>query len=246
MQIIERQAALRHAQPAAARVGQRVLRESQRGMSLVAMMVAAAIGLFIAAAATQFFVGQVQSARRMALDARLHQDLRAAADLMSRDLRRAGYWQGALQTRESSAQTNPYARIELTGSPNARQARYSHSRDNVEDGLVGSHEAAGFRVEDDSLQALVGGRWQALTDPSVVQITHLAITAHAQTVSLGHLCTPACTDSDAACPRLTQRRLRIELAGRSASDPGMVRQLQTDVRVRNDDIGSPRCPEEPA
>jgi type IV pilus assembly protein PilW len=218
----------------------RAPRRSQQGLSLVEMMIGAVIGLIILAGATRLFVDHVQVNRRLMLEARLHQDLRAAADLMARSLRRAGYWQAALQASRDPTVSNPYRQIEPSTTV-AGQATYSHSRD-VEDGRVDRTEASGFRLSTDTLQMLIGGSWQSLTDPGVVRVTQLAVTPEELTVPLGHLCVPACLATDASCPRLHVRRYRIDLTGRATSDPLLTRELHTTVRVRNDDIGVARCP----
>ena len=72
-------------------------RRHSRGLSLVEMMVGIAVGLFIVAGASLVTVNQISDNRRLTLETQVQQDLRAAADLVARDLRRAGYW-GKAQT----------------------------------------------------------------------------------------------------------------------------------------------------
>ena len=67
----------------------------QRGLSLIELMIGITVALFIAAAGGSLLVGQLREHRALALEARLTQDLRTAADLITRDLRRAGYWGNA-------------------------------------------------------------------------------------------------------------------------------------------------------
>ena len=62
-------------------------------------MVGVAVGLFVAGGAAKLFVDNLSNNRRMLVETRINQDLRAATDLIARDLRRAGYWRNAhLQT----------------------------------------------------------------------------------------------------------------------------------------------------
>lgn len=213
-------------------------RRLQRGVSLVELMIATAVGLIVLAGATKLFVDHVQANRRALLEVRLHQDIRAATELMSRGLRRAGYWQAALEA--GPVTDNPYGQIQL-GSAAADQTVYSHSRE-VENGVVDPDELGGFQVDNGTLRMLLSGRWQALTDPAVVQVSRLAVTAEASAVPLGHLCVPACSAAQADCPRLQVRRYRISLTARSTTDPLLSRELHTTVRVRNDDLGTARCP----
>ena len=60
-----------------------------RGLSLIELMVGIAVGLFIVAAATVLVSGQLGENRRLMLDTQLQQDLRATADIITRELRRA-------------------------------------------------------------------------------------------------------------------------------------------------------------
>ena len=67
----------------------------QRGLSIVELLIGLAIGLFIVGGAIKLFVDNLTNNRRLLLETRVNQDLRAAADLIARDLRRAGYWRNA-------------------------------------------------------------------------------------------------------------------------------------------------------
>ena len=67
-------------------------RQRQTGLSLVELMVGVAVGLFVVAGATLVVSNQLGDNRRLMLETQIQQDLRAAADLIARDLRRSGYW----------------------------------------------------------------------------------------------------------------------------------------------------------
>lgn len=51
----------------------------QRGLSLIELLVGCTVGLLIAGGATKLFVEHLRDSRRLLLEARLHQDLRATA-----------------------------------------------------------------------------------------------------------------------------------------------------------------------
>ena len=55
-------------------------------------MVGVAIGLFVVAAASMLVVTQLSDNRRLTLETQVQQDLRASADIITRELRRAGHW----------------------------------------------------------------------------------------------------------------------------------------------------------
>jgi type IV pilus assembly protein PilW len=215
----------------------------QVGLSLVEVLVGIAVGLVIVAAALKLFAGQVESSRRLLLEARLQQDLRAAADVVARDLRRAGYWQGAVRGVTYPAQPNPYRAITPAGPAAAALATYGYSRDSSENDTLDSNESFGVRLSARAVQLLDGGGgWQQVTDPSTVQITRLSVAPRTHTVALGHLCAPACGEALASCPRLEVRSLDVAIEGRSPTDASVVREVLASVRVRNDDVSTPACP----
>lgn len=62
------------------------------GFTLVELLVGLALGLLVLAAALTLLAQQTHEQRALLVEARLMQDLRSAADLVARDLRRAGHW----------------------------------------------------------------------------------------------------------------------------------------------------------
>jgi type IV pilus assembly protein PilW len=66
----------------------------QRGLSLVELMVAMLIGLILLFGVTQVYVSSKRSANAQEDLARMQENGRFAMDLITRDLRRAGYWGG--------------------------------------------------------------------------------------------------------------------------------------------------------
>ena len=70
--------------------GSRQRSGSQRGLSIVELMVGIAIGLIIVAAASLLMSGQLNENRRLLAETQLQQDLRAASDIITRELRRIG------------------------------------------------------------------------------------------------------------------------------------------------------------
>lgn len=215
---------------------------SQRGVSLVELMVAGTLGLIVIAAGLRLVASQLDGTRRLMDEARLHQDLRAAVGLVARDVRRAGYWQRAVPALRLPAPANPYAAATPAAGPATTQARYAYSRDATENDAVDLDEAFGFRLEGEVLQVLEGGRWQQLSDPGTLVVTRLSITPHTSEQPLGAWCDPPCDATDPACPRLVQRRLDIELAGRSSRDASVRREIRDTIRLRNDAWPVAQCP----
>jgi type IV pilus assembly protein PilW len=213
----------------------------QRGLSVVELLVGAAVGLFLLGGAAKLFVDSVSDSRRLIVETRVNQDLRAAADLIARDLRRAGYWQNALSAAApASAVANPYGAVAVTGAASSAQLTYSFSRDAND--VVDANEAFGFRLAGNAVQTQVNnGSWQQVTDPTAVAVTQFAVTPVLRDVSLGHLCTPMCAVGSPGCPSMQVRSYDIVLVGRAATDNNVVREIRESVRLRND-VPPPACP----
>ena len=81
---------LAHAGDTVLNARRRHVRSLQAGLSIVELMVGVAIGLVIVAAAALLMTGQLVENRRLLVETQLQQDLRGAADIITRELRRAG------------------------------------------------------------------------------------------------------------------------------------------------------------
>jgi prepilin peptidase dependent protein B len=212
-----------------------------RGLSIVEMLVGLAVGLVIVASAASLFVTNLSGSRKMLVEARLNQDLRAAADVITRDLRRAGYWanamQGVLATGSGSTTVaNPYKSVTATADPGSGHVGYAYSKDAVEDNTLDNNESFGFRLSGGALQMQVDAAptWQTMTDPGTLTVTSLALTRNEVVVPIGNACINPCAASSPTCPTVTVRSYGLVIAGRAVSDPGVTRTLRTMVRVRND------------
>lgn len=215
----------------------RALRPPARGLSVVEMMVGIAIGLVIVAAATLMVAGQLADNRRLLLETQLQQDLRAAADLVTRELRRAGYWKDVQRSTATPAlttrTTNPYAAIDVLDNG----LSFSHAdKDRADDGVITNDEQLGFRLNRDAVESLLGGgNWQQLTDPAVLKVTRFVLGMRVDPVVLE--CPLACSPGATVCPPVQQlRTVTIDIAGEAAQDPRVQRSLRSVVRVRNDAI----------
>lgn len=211
----------------------------QRGLTLVELLVGVAIALLIAAAAATLFVAQLRESRSLVLEARLMQDLRTAADLIARDLRRAGAWgsaaDGVWAAGAAGAATNPYLAL-APESAASDAVSFRYSREAAENNAVDSNEQFGLRLRNAAIEIQLGaGNWQALTDAGTVQVTAFTVTPQVQTLVLDAFCATPCPVGSTACPpRLQVRSLAVEIAGHLVADPRVVRSLRSDVRLRND------------
>jgi prepilin peptidase dependent protein B len=216
-------------------------KKDQRGLTLIELMVAIAIGLIVIAAALNFFSRHLRESRAVQVELRLMQDLRSAADLIARDLRRAGHWGNAaagVWQRDAEAVTaNPYAFVTIASNDVA----FNFSRDAVDNNSIDTNEQFGFRLRSGVVEFLLGnGNWQALSDANTVTITSFTVTPSVQHVSLEGMCATACSAADSAAatcpPQQHIRSLNIALVGQAVSDAKVKRSVQNQVRLRNDAI----------
>lgn len=227
------------------------------GLSLVEILVAIALGLMLVSAVATLLVSHIGEHRRMLAEVRLMQDLRAAADLVTRDLRRAGYWGRAEQAvaEGTPPPPNPYSGVWPDAQAGATTALgYSYSRDDTEDGLASSNERFGFRLNARThvLEMRLGGAginpdagdsWQPLTDPNALLVTQFAVTNTQHSINLLEHCpSPACASGSTSCPpRLHVSMLAVEIGATDPRDRSLTRVLRTQVRTRND-VLSGACP----
>ena len=201
-------------------------------------MVGLALGLLVVASGTMLITTHLREHRSLLLEARLMQDLRTAADLVARDLRRAGHWGDAaagVWTSTVAARANPY--VALTPAAAASDAAsFAYSRDAIENDLLDGNEQFGFRLRNKTIEIqLGGGNWQALTDATLIAVTSFTITPTLQEIDLGALCSQPCAAASATCPPRQQvRSFAVQIGGRSLADATVARSVQALVRVRYD------------
>ena len=213
-------------------------RRQARGLSLVELLVSAAVGLIVVAAAGSVVAAHQGAARRMQLEARLMQDLRGAAELASRDLRRAGHWAAAasgVRRGDEPIVVNPHAEI-AAASGAAAVVALSFSTGAGDAASVDDGERFGFRLRNGAIEAQLGARnWQALSDPGTVVVTSFSVVARVDEADLATFCAEPCSAGSTTCPPRQQiRSYAIDVAGRSAIDALVARELHSVVRVRND------------
>jgi len=213
-------------------------RRGARGVSLVELMVGVAVGLVVTAFATTMVTAQLKDQRQLTLQVQLQQDLRAVADLVARDLRRAGSWaEAAQQLPALGAQRNPHVETAglVPGQP-VSQVRYTYQALADE-----GHAGTGIKLEAGVVKLLLGRAWQPLNDPAVLRVTDLQLTLHTQDQPLNSYCPRPCPPEAADCPVLQRRWVSLRVSGEATSDPRIQRTLATTVQLPNDHLRG-ACP----
>jgi type IV pilus assembly protein PilW len=203
-------------------------------MSIVELMVGVAIGLLIVAAATLMMSGQLSENRRLLVETQLQQDLRAAADIMTREIRRTGAMIEAqsLQTvwfdGATMVQHNDIATSLVVG---ASQVDFEY----MVDGPASMQGPFGYRLAGGVIQSRLGGAgWQDLTDVNVVEVLSLTTTPRTST-AVRLPCTNLCADGTSDCwPTVAVREVQVDITARAKRDPTVQRSLSTRARLRND------------
>ncbi len=240
----------------------RMSSRSQRGLSIVELMVGVAVGMFIIGGAIKLFVDMFDNNRRLLLETRVNQDLRAAADIIARDLRRGGYWRGATANLNIAPgvapASNPYA-VHGAASVTASSIEYAYDRDG--NGVVDAAERGGFSFSNQQIYMVVGGASQPLTDPGTVRITRFEIAnaassvqwadlaQHCPCIALGASSPGGCTvaaitalpEGSASRPQVGARWVDIIIEGQSSAASAVRRQVVESVRLRNDQLRG-ACP----
>jgi prepilin peptidase dependent protein B len=212
-----------------------------RGISMVELLVGLAVGLFIAAAGVTLMAGNLRENRALMLESRLMQDLRTAADIITRDLRRAGYWAGAVASVQITPGVAPLMNPYLAIAPSTAASdavSFAFSRDTSENHALDSNEQFGFRLRRGVIEMQLGsGNWQALTDANTATVSTFTVTPTVEEISLAGQCTRPCPVGAGDCPPRQQvRSLELEITARSSADASVQRSLRSQVRLRNDAI----------
>jgi len=224
-----------------------VWRRRQAGLSMVELMVGVAIGLFVVAGATMAVSNQLGDNRRLMLETQIQQDLRAAADVIARDLRRSGYWAsaqgGVWHAGAVAVASNPYTAL-TPASGVASEVTFAYSRGATENNLLDATrdvtDEAGFRLLNNAIQMKTGGQWQTLTDSTTLKINEFRVTVNSQAVALS--CFNPCPVGALACPPTqTVREIEVFIDGTAVHDPSVRRNASSNVRLRNDVING-ACP----
>ena len=217
-------------------------RRRTRGVSLVGLLVGTAIGLVVVAAAGGVVATHQRDQRAVLAEARLMQDLRATAELVARDLRRAGHWSAAasgvrLDGDASTPLVNPHASISPALVATSAVA-LSFSNGTHDASAVDDSERYGFRLRAGAVEIQLGaGNWQALNDPATLVVTTFRVEPSVDEVSLASFCAAPCAAGSVVCPPRQQvRSFAVSLVGRGANDAAVVRSLHTRVRARNDAV----------
>lgn len=206
----------------------------QEGLSIIELMVGAAVGLIVMIGSFALYMNASQSGLNSQRQIRLTQEARAVLDVMVHEIRRSGYWSNA-----ASGDKNPFTerlsapKKDLFVAGNCILFTYDATFLNASN-TVNSHDHFGFRLNGAALEMLPdnpgaidtsagcnnAAGWQKLTDPNDVSIT--AMSSSVQYKCL-HQTSPAAATNNASTPCATSgdvetRTVSISLTMVSTAD----------------------------
>ena len=172
-----------------------MLARKQKGFTLIEIMISLLLGIIVIGGALSIYISTVRGGTDITNSARLNYDLDSVMQLMVNDIRRSGYWGGAVSGSNAiNSATNPGNPFTL-GTANIQIPvsscilyTYDFDDDTVldVDGEAGSlgdeSEFFGFKLEDAEIKVrsskvadndCVGDGWEAVTDSDKIEITHL-------------------------------------------------------------------------
>lgn len=215
------------------------------GFSLVELMISILVGVTVLSGVVSIYVTSVQSSGSTLKITGLNQELRNTMDIMTRDIRRAGYWggvNGAIGAvtavgppATAASNTNPFENLVISafgGEAAGSCITYTYD-DAGNGGAVVAADQKGFRLNNQAVElrkdglACTAGGWENITDENTSEITQLLFTLVAQPP----------IDIDGTGPNtstINVREVQISLTGRLKNDTSVTRTFQETVRIRAD------------
>lgn len=209
-----------------------------QGFSLVELLVGVAIGLVVATAMISFLMANSKANSQALQGIRLEYELKTAINLMTSDIRRAGFYASSRTMVDTGVNSNPFMSVTTDlSTPSTSCLLFSY--DLNEDGLLpalgfaNSDERFGYRLSNQTIQSRAptdsvfscnSGDWQDLTNPNLIQVTNLTFTLNNTTVPLDNPSTGS----------IILRAVTISATASLSSDPGVSRTITSQVKIRND------------
>lgn len=210
-----------------------------RGFTIIELIIGLSVGLFVVGAAIAFFITNARMQATNLELARLNHDMRAVMDIMTRDIRRAGFVTSNPSGNPTAIILNPFF-VNTAGLPttditilnNGSCIVYSYNRDDDTPVAVDSNERLGFRLDDTVLRMrrsgttnanCSNGAWEALTEPGI-EITALNFAMSQSTLNPTSMTTDfdgdGCYDGDDQAPLIASASCVSGTWGNRLCDPG--------------------------
>jgi prepilin peptidase dependent protein B len=215
-------------------------RRQLAGFTLTELLVALVINVLVLTSLLGVFISNLNHYTTSINTNRLNQQLQAVMQLMTSDIRRAGYWSNSQTSVGTDTNSNPFV---VTGSTdvtiggtggNCILFTYDHNGTGTLPSIstTADDDRYGYRLQSGAIQTRPWGatfscsaaasNWENVTDPSVT-ITALSFTLSTQTLSTG-----------LGASTLITRSIDITLTGQLTSNTAITKTLTQHIRIRND------------
>lgn len=232
-------------------------RARQRGLSLVELMVGIAIGLFIVAGATVLAGSQLGENRRLISETQLQQDMRAALDIVTREIRRSGsasnpeylMWSSAYPSREPAANVFVLDSLQFDTAGDAVKYKYYRFGQPVQ---TYHYLLSGGKIQQ-TIESPIGAMTtQDVTDRNTMLVETFTVTpSYGPDIQLP--CPKLCTGNTQTCwptSRVIEAVVSITaIPGHETTATASIRRtMSSRVRLRNDAVrfnaagGTKVCP----
>ena len=209
-----------------------------KGFTLIELMVALVINALIFIFLIGIFANNLTHYNLTLNTNRLNQQLEEIMQIMTFDIRRAGYWANASSNVGTNTNTNPFQNasggtdIAVNGS--CLTFTYDHNSNGSLPGTstTSDDERYGYRLNNGFIQTRPWGAsfncaasanvWENMNDASIT-ITTLTFTLNSYTLTTGP-----------GAQGITQRSVDIVLTGNLTSNPAITKTLRQHVRINND------------
>lgn len=227
-----------------------------RGFTLIELMIAILIGLLVVGATLTIYLTTIRGSSNTIKQTRLNQDMAVTLSLMANDIRRAGYWGGAVVG--ANLTDNPFSDV-VVGNANTC-ITYSYDANawdfdetptydpDVNSAAPEEDEYFGFRLNDGDVEIRVevdplpspgtvpdcdDGTWVDLTDGGEIEVTRLEFILNTDNSVINSV-----TNNT-----ITAREVSIFIEARMVSDPDITLNVKLDgvgdevpndvVKIRN-------------
>lgn len=225
------------------------IRQGHLGFTLIELMIAITLGIIIVTGVLGVFSGSVRNNTQTLLNTKMTQELRAAMEVMTNEIRRSGYW-AAAGTNAAADAVNPFGVEQVRSDDGTGNACILYSYDEDKDSFPGNFDERGFRLKGGAIEWYGSNAqdgcdgnsafWQSLTQPSNIQITKLNFVDNSTcwNTSTSQPCDPCATDNWALGNVLTYtRKITVSIKAQMTMDNTRKMDMSEVVQVRNAETG---------
>jgi len=202
-----------------------------KGFTIIELMIAMVLGLTLVAGVFTVYTGTIQTSSNFVSYAKLDQETRAIMELITREVRRAGY-----DGTTPAGSTTDFGINEDTSSC----LLYSYDMGSPPDGALQLSEQFGFKLTSGAVQfgnnatSCVTGTWSNINDTNLVEVSNLNFT-------LNRLCFNLNNGSDciaiaaASSDNIVYKyQLDVSITANLKDDASVTRSLNSTLRLHND------------